>query len=253
MDGHRLGLGPGYRIRLIDRLPLLRSFVARAICEIAFDSFSCDRQVWFGFGMGRMQGAEEPARGGTGTQAAEPARTLSPIAAFLILLVIGAVALGALLLTREDEAEEPSAPDRGPAFALTDEEAIERFHELAALHIRAYRERDLSLVSQIFVPGSRISETVTDEIRTLIRRDVIDQTTFESEKVEIVSNEPSQITMRQTVLQTPRFIKETGKAVTPNPAQQRLVIEWFLQPINSKWLVSEATVVDAKKLGTGQS
>jgi hypothetical protein len=77
-----------------------------------------------------MQGAEEPAPGGTGTQAAEPARTLSPIAAFLILLVIAAVALGAFLLTRDESSEEPSAPDRGPAFALTDEEAIERFKEL---------------------------------------------------------------------------------------------------------------------------
>ncbi|MDQ4028836.1 MAG: hypothetical protein M3214_12440, partial [Actinomycetota bacterium] len=182
--------------------------MARAICEIALDSFSCDWQVWFGFGMGRMQGAEEPARGGTGTQAAEPARTLSPIAAFLILLVIGAVALGALLLTREDEAEDPSAHDRGPAFALTDEEAIERFRELEALQIRAYRQRNLSLISKVYVPGGEGEQIVAEEIRKLIRADVLDRSTFRTERIELIQNDESQIIVRQTEVQSSRFVHE---------------------------------------------
>jgi hypothetical protein len=194
-----------------------------------------------------MQEADEPARGGTGTQAAEPARTLSPIAAFLILLAIGAVALGAFLLTREDDAE-PAARDRGPAFALTDEEAIERFRELEALYIRAYRQRDLSLLSQIYVPGSRIEETVAKEIRKLIRADVVPRPTFTTDELEVITNESSEITVRQTVEESSRFIHESGQDATGESGHQRLVVDWTLTRIGSRWLISDSLIIEAQDL-----
>jgi hypothetical protein len=194
-----------------------------------------------------MQEADEPARGGTGTQATEPARTLSPIAAFLILLAIGAVALGAFLLTREDDAE-PASRDRGPAFALTDEEAVERFKELDELRLRAYRERDLSLVSRIFAPGTPIANTATEEIRKLIRADVLDRPNFRTRKLEVVTKHSDKVTIRQTVEQSARFIHESGEDVTEETAHQLVVIDWYLTRIGSEWLISDSVIVGARDL-----
>jgi hypothetical protein len=194
-----------------------------------------------------MQEADEPARGGTGTQATEPARTLSPIAAFLILLAIGAVALGAFLLTREDDAE-PAARDRGPAFALTDEEAIERFKELDELRLRAYRERDLSLLSRVFVPGTAIEHRVANEIRDLIRSDVTDRSVFNTERLETISNRQSHVTVRQVVVEEIRFVDESGEDVTAAPVHERLWIDWYLERVDSEWLVSNAVIIKAEDL-----
>jgi hypothetical protein len=195
-----------------------------------------------------MQEAEEPARGGTGTQAAEPARMLSPIAAFLILLAIAAVGLGALLLSREERSEEPSAPDRGPAFALTDEEAIELFKELEALQIRAYRERDLSLISKVYVPGGQGEKVVAEEIRKLIRADVLDRSTFRTERIELIRNDGSQVIVRQTEVQRSRFVHESGEDVTTDAAHQRLVVDWYLTRVGDQWFVEKELIVRAEDL-----
>jgi hypothetical protein len=190
-----------------------------------------------------MQEAEEPTRGGNEASA----RAMSPIAAFVILLAVVAAVFGAWLLTREDE-PTPTPQDRGPAFALTNEEAIERFVELEALYLRAYRQRDLSLLSRIYVPGSRIETTVAREIRKLIRADVLPRPTLQTEQLEVVTNESSDITVRQTVEESSRFVHESGKDVTGEPGHQRLVIDWSLKLVGSRWLIADSLIIEADDL-----
>jgi hypothetical protein len=199
-----------------------------------------------------MQEADEPARGGTGTQAAEPARTLSPIAAFLILLAIGAVALGAFLLTREDDAE-PAARDRGPAFALTDEEAVERFKELDDLLTDAYRSRDLSVLSLILAPGSPIARTVVEEITDLKRRSIIPKPLFETRTVRILEKSDDQIVLQQVVVSDARFVTESGRDVTKPRTPELQTVNWTLQRVESKWLLFDSVIVDAEPIERGES
>jgi hypothetical protein len=199
-----------------------------------------------------MQEADEPARGGTGTQATEPARTLSPIAAFLILLAIGAVALGAFLLTREDDAE-PASRDRGPAFALTDEEAIERFKELDDLLTDAYRSRDLSVLSLILAPGSPIARTVVDEITDLKRRSIIPKPLFETRTVRILEKSDDQIVLQQVVVSDARFVTESGRDVTKPRTPELQTVNWTLQRVESKWLLFDSVIVDAEPIERGES
>jgi hypothetical protein len=187
-----------------------------------------------------MQEAEEPTRGGNEASA----RAMSPIAAFVILLAVVAAVFGGWLLTREDE-PTPTQRDRGPAFALSDEEAIERFKQLEALQVRAYRRRDLSLLSRIFVPGGESERVAATEIRRLIRADVLDKSTFQTQNVGVIRNTPTKITVRQTVVERVRFVNEAGRNVTTNPVHERLVIDWYLVRVNSEWRVSREVVVAA--------
>jgi hypothetical protein len=190
-----------------------------------------------------MQEAEEPTRGGNEASA----RAMSPIAAFVILLAVVAAVFGVWLLTREDEPTR-TQPDRGPGFALTNEEAIERFKELDAMRLRAYRQRDLSLLSQIFVPDSAIARRVSHEIRRLIRVDVLDRPALRTERLEVISNTPTEIVVQQTVVEKSRFLHESGEDVTVDPAHQRLVIDWHLALVDSRWLIQSAFIVKTQDL-----
>jgi hypothetical protein len=153
-----------------------------------------------------------------------------------------------LLLTREDEAEEPSAPDRGPAFALTDEEAIERFRELDRLLTEAYRSRDLSDVSLILAPGSPIARTVVDEIMDLKRRSIIAEPLFETRTVRILEKSEDQIVLQQVVVSDARFVTESGKDVTKPRTPELQTVNWTLQRVDSKWLLFDSVIVNAEPI-----
>lgn len=126
---------------------------------------------------------------------------------------------------------EPT-PDGGlggsePDFSLTDEEAIARFEELNALHVRAYENADIGLVSQFAGPGP-FKDQVVGELRQLQKDNVTASPLFETRELRVTSNAPNHIEMRQTVIFDVRFLDESGKDITKESGRERLVVDWSL-------------------------
>jgi hypothetical protein len=195
-----------------------------------------------------MQEAEEPTRGGNEASA----RAMSPIAAFVILLAVVAAVFGAWLLTREDE-PTPTQRDRGPGFALTNEEAIERFKELDRLLTNAYRDRDQSLISLILAPDSPIKRTVVDEITNLKRKGIVPKPQFETRSVRVVDRSDDQIILQQVVVSDARFVTKSGRDVTKPRQPELQTVNWTLQLVQSKWLLFDALIIDAEPIGGSAS
>jgi hypothetical protein len=66
--------------------------------------------------------------------------------------------------------------------------------------------------------------------------------------LDVVSNEPDEVTVRQTVEQSAKFIHESGKDVTEESGHQRLVIDWYLERVDSSWLIAESLIIEAHDL-----
>lgn len=181
-----------------------------------------------------------------------PARPgLSPLVAFLLLFaVIGAI--GALAFLLRPDAPTPTEPRSAtePNFALTDAEAIERFEELQGLHILAYASHDSSLVSQVFVPGSTMSRTVSKELRQLARDRVLASVSYSSREVAVASSTHSEIQIRQVARVESSFVDESGEDITTAGRPEIQEILWTLQRVDDQWFISDSLIVDAQPIGS---
>ena len=174
-----------------------------------------------------------------------------PVRVFLVLMSV-IVAVGAVVLaTREDEPPpQPPTQSPSPNFALTDAEAIARFKELRPLHLSAYRDRDLSVLSLVFTPESDVGETVTREIRRLLRDEVVAKPRYVRQKLSLLNNSSTEIRLVETVRFTARFFDESGNDITVGPAPETQVISWTLRPYDTKWFIDESEILRSKQVMT---
>ncbi|MDP9066996.1 MAG: hypothetical protein M3N53_01440 [Actinomycetota bacterium] len=185
----------------------------------------------------------------------------SRLGAFAPLLVFGVlltfvIALGAgILLTRPSgEGAEPARPAASPTASatdhqLTDAEAIARFKELDALRVEAIEGRDRDLVSAAFVSNSPAERRVLKTIRKLRRDSVrMKATRYDVLRVDVLSNEPRDIRIRQIVVIETRFFDKSGRDVTSTGAVERQTLEWVIQPQAGRWLLYEGTITAARRL-----
>jgi hypothetical protein len=188
-----------------------------------------------------MQEAGE-SRGVTRAKPAAP-----PLLVFLGLMAV-LVAVGAIVLFTRDPAPPPPPGTTPPEtnFALTDAEAIARFRELRALRDRLYRARDITLMSQIYTPMSPLRPIVSSEVRRLLRARVQDRSTFETRGIDLLSNEPDRVRLRETVLIKPKFVSAQGRDVSiqKRPVEQTVV--WTLVPVSGTWLIEKSLITKSE-------
>ena len=173
-----------------------------------------------------------------------PPRGMNPIKVFVALLVFLVAVGGAVLLTRPDPAPPPTATDE-PNFTLTDSEAIARFKELDALRIRAYEERDVSLIDEFLTSDSPIRERVIREITRLRRDGAAPRISLTTEHLSIRSNTGESIELTHTFVWDVLFTRG-GRDVTTRGGKERQVVEWRLQRSGARWLLHDAVVIEAR-------
>lgn len=186
-----------------------------------------------------MRAPEPESRG------ADPVRVFVILAAFL-------VAIGAFFwLTRSgpspDSEATPTSATGSPDFSLTDAEAIARFKELDALRIDLLRNRDQSLLSEVFVSGSPAEKRL---VRTLsLLRD--ERTFFRSRSktmsLSIAANSGNVIEVTQVVLVYPRFVNEKGQDVTAG-RNERQTVDWEMRLFRDRWFLYDGLLTDVEKI-----
>lgn len=176
-----------------------------------------------------------------------PGRTepegLAPVRAFFLVCALATVLGAAFFATREATPSEPPAPARSPDYSLTDEEAIAEFERLRSAAIDAVRERDVSLIDKIATASGPLHRRATREIAALIREGVVDRTQFESQDVEVVRNEPTEILILERTRLEPCFRTIAGKDVSTGPDVVLQSAEWTLRLSEETWLLHKAVVV----------
>jgi hypothetical protein len=174
---------------------------------------------------------------------------LSPLRAFLALLVL-LIAAGVLLLATRSN-DDPAPAELDPTitdFSLTDAEAIERFKELNALAWQSARDRDLSLLPRVFTEDGPTGERAARAIRELLRDDVIDQSTSETLNIEVLVNHPSEIQLRETSRLDACFLNENGRDVTDAPAVVQRKILWTLRKEDTVWQIHDGILENQRPI-----
>lgn len=180
-----------------------------------------------------------------------PRPGLPPVVAFLILvLVLVLIAVGVFLARVDNEvqaaATQPAATQ--PNFALTNEAAIARFKDLSSSINEAYKNRDMTALELFLTDDSPLRERGEKEIRQLIRDGVVAVPVFERRSIEIVSNAPDEIVIREVSVDSSRFKSESGKDLTQNPRDILRVVEWTLQLDGSTWKIFDSDPVRSRVL-----
>ncbi|HEX3327087.1 MAG TPA: hypothetical protein VHV50_08835, partial [Actinomycetota bacterium] len=167
--------------------------------------------------------------------AAASPRLISGGRAIGAFLVLAALLLGIVLLTRNPDRTTPPTTNhqQSGTFALTDSQAIAKFKELDRLRIRAYVRRDLTLIPLITVPDSPAARSASHEIRRLKADSVIPKPHFLTKRLAVTQNSASSVEIRQVLRYDLHFVDESGHDVTARNRPQRQVILWTLRQTDS--------------------
>ena len=182
---------------------------------------------------------------------APPERSgLKPTTAFFLLLLGASAIAGVLYLTRPDPAPTPTGTQTAPKpnFALTNEEAIARFEELASIRARAYSSRDLTLLDSLYTHQSVVREMAARDLQQLNRDGVSDVSVYDTRNLTVLSNQTEEIEIREVVVVTPRFVDEKGRDVTSEGAVTREVVTWTLRLEDDTWLIHDALVTQSTEV-----
>lgn len=173
------------------------------------------------------------------------------------VLVLAAVAgLAFYLFSRSDETARPNpTQDRDMSqnensYALTDQEALEKFDELEGLLIRAYKERDVTLTRLFTAPDAKETmQGIDNEIEGLLRSGAIDKTTFRRVSVEVLSNQPTEVQIQEVMIIKPRFVAEkTREDVTRTGRPERRTVIYTMRRYGVDWKFYDAVIIDAEPL-----
>jgi hypothetical protein len=153
-------------------------------------------------------------------------------------------------LTRPDTSPPPSTTQTNtePNFALTNEEAITRFEELMTTLEQAYGGHDVTYLDSLYTSDSPLRGIARRELTRLANDGVRDLSTFETKELIVRTNSSSQITLRQVVVVTPRFVTDAGKDVTKSRRPTRQVVDWTVSLQGGNWLLEDALITEAKHI-----
>ena len=131
-----------------------------------------------------------------------------------------------------------------PDFSLTDEEAIATFQRLSSSLRAAVAQRDQTLVASVATSGGNTSERLRQEIRRLKDDQVIDRTTVETLRSEVIVSNSTSIEIREVIRLRPCFETESGEDVTQADAVVEQVGIWTLAIENDRWLIDDTQLED---------
>lgn len=181
---------------------------------------------------------------------ATPPRLISGGRALVAFVLLAIALIGILLFTRNHDQPTPSTTNHSQSgtFSLTNSEAIARFNELNRLRIIAFRHRDASLLAQVLTSDSPLRRRAYRDIAGLRADGVFDKTKFQTQRIQMRSNTPSQIVLRQVEIESPRFVTEAGKDVSRMHISVVATIDWTLRKEGSAWKIFTSSSVGAHRL-----
>jgi hypothetical protein len=179
-------------------------------------------------------------------------RTVSGGRALAAFIVLAAILIGIVLLTRSNhQTVAPRDHGHSGTFSLSNAEAIARFKQLDRLRIRAYVQRDVTLVPLVAVPNSRAARSAIREIRRLRADSVIPRPNFRTKRLTVKAATATEIQIRQVLRYDLRFVDGHGNDVTARDRPQRQVILWTLRKSDSgDWLLSDGVITASRMIAT---
>jgi hypothetical protein len=178
--------------------------------------------------------------GGIPAPEPEEERGLSPGKAFLILLAVLVAGAALVLIVTSGGDEAPDEAEPRPPFQLTDEQALERFHELWALDERARVERDPTLISLIYTSDSESGRGAADALSGYLRQDLVDESEVEVLEVTLQSNSSAQVRIEVLTRVTPCIVDADGQSVLVHePRVLERETLWTLVPEGTQWKVAD--------------
>jgi hypothetical protein len=188
---------------------------------------------------------------------------LSPVVAFAALLLLLAVVfgLGSGVSERSSAELDPLEVrdlERAPSAAstvaakprpLSRTRALARFETLDAIRLQAYRTNDTSLFARYLVPTSDLWELGAGELRQMRRDRVTMKPRFRTRRLWVHKRSTKELVVRQVVRQDPRFYSTSGKDVTVARPPQLVTVDWTLEPVDGRWLISDSWIRRVKDLG----
>ena len=164
-----------------------------------------------------------------------------------VLLLVG-VTLGAVVLTRPTPGEGSSGSGASrfgrTSHELNDRDAIAVFKRLDSLRIESYERADPALLAGVFTAGSPAYENARREVDRLKQDGVRSRSTFDTRSIEVVSNKPDAIHLRQDVVITPSFLDRSGSDVAGHAAQEHRIVDWVLVWTGDEWLIGDGRVTE---------
>lgn len=164
-----------------------------------------------------------------------------------VLPLVVAVAAWALTGSSPEESDSPSSAvtAAGPTeHELSDREAIASFERLDSLRIKAYEKADPGLLTRVFTQGGPAYGNARREVELLKRDGVRSRSAFETLSIEVVSNTPETIHLRQDVVLTPSFVDPSGRDVAGHAAKERRIVDWIMVWTGERWLFEDARVTE---------
>ena len=184
---------------------------------------------------------DDQARGGPRPGEGNEPAGLSPVRAFLLLgAIFAAVVAAGVLTTRDPSPATEPGPARSPDYALTDADAIAEFERLNDARIAAYQLRDISLLHEVVASDSPLLERGENEIKQLLREDVIIKSRFVTKTIELVKLTSEEFVVRHTEVEFPKFVNESGAVVTADRTPRRRVMLWTLHSIGTEWRIFDS-------------
>ncbi|MFN2488843.1 MAG: hypothetical protein ABR529_03710 [Actinomycetota bacterium] len=141
-----------------------------------------------------------------------------------------------------------SASARPKVAPVAEDDALREFRALEDLWVRAYRQRDETLVKLFAAPDAPTSfGAIGAEIRQLRNDGVLYRTRLSQQELELVSGDATGITLEEHVTRTSRFIDErTGRDITQRREPQRLTIEWTIRRYPEGWRIFKSVITAAR-------
>jgi hypothetical protein len=200
----------------------------------------------------------DEAKSTSGTRLTSPAPVadtpdstpLSPIKVFVGLVVLLIVA-GTIAYVTKPEANVQNSKAGLPEsnnFALTDAEAIARFKELDAIRLRAFQDRDPSVIPNYVTSDSPLTSNLYADIDKLLVKKVVFDPNLTTKDLVVRSNTSDRIVIRQQAIEAPIFRSEKGEILSKDRARLALTVEWVLEREDSAWKIYESTVVSSQRL-----
>jgi hypothetical protein len=141
----------------------------------------------------------------------------------------------------DDPEPDPIGLDESePDFSLSDENAVSRFEELVSMSYTAIRNRDQSLLSEVFTVDSPTKDRSAKVISSLKQDQVTDESSYRTLSLRVLESGPQEIRLLQRVQTRPCFKDESGEDVTTGRAEIEYDIEWTMQISDSRWLLHES-------------
>lgn len=172
---------------------------------------------------------------------------LSPTAVFGILVGLAAAAVAATVLLLGGDGSQRAPSNARQAIDASDIRA--EFRDLNNLRLRAYRTRDVSLLSDVFAPGSAGFDRAHSEITKLRRTDVVPDVSEDILRLKIASSKANRTVIVEKARISVKFVTETGKDVTEGSSVRLQRVRWLLHRTSVGWRIVTGKVETSSSLG----